>query len=441
MILIIALILSLCFLLFSIIKFDLHPFFALFLTAIIFGVTSGMDLSLIIQSINEGFGGLLGNVGPIIIFGVLIGILLEKSGGALVIAMKILKTVGEKSVHLAMMVSGYILSIPVFGDSVLLIMDPLNKVLSNKAKVSYAGTTAALATGLTASHVMVPPTPGPIAAAGILDANLGDVMLWGLVISILSLTTCYIFAKTIASRVKLKNDLMVKEVEGKKPTFTKSMMAVVVPILLITTKSISEFPTEPFGSNPQLLNIIGFLGTPAIALAIGVFIALTLPSKWDKKIISSAGWFGDAIKVAAPILLITGAGGIFGKTLQNSGMSELISSEFNFVGLQLMLPFLLAAFLKTSQGSSTVALITTASIVAPLMPVLGLDAGIMKTMTVLAIGAGSTVTSHVNDSFFWIMTQLTGMTVKQGYKVQSLGTATFGITAIILINLITWIVG
>lgn len=436
MIFFLALLLSIAFLLVAIIKFEIHPFFVLILAALGFGLLTGMNFNIMLKSINEGFGGLMGNVGLIIIFGVAIGTILEKSGGALVIATRVLQVIGEKSVHLAMMICGYILSIPVFADSGFIILNPLNKVLSKKANASYAGTTAALALGLTASHVMVPPTPGPIAAAGIVGADLGSVILFGLLVSALALIPCYIFSKTYASRINLPIILQPIQDVKKKPAFWKSMLAIIVPIILIILKSTAEYPSLPLGSGP-FINFISFIGTPTIALLIGLFIALTVPTSWDKKIISSAGWLGESITTAAPILLITGAGGIFGKMLQNSGMAELITTQFSFIGLQLFFPFLLAASLKTAQGSSTVALITTASIVQPLMISLGLDTPMLTTLTVLAIGAGATVTSHVNDSFFWIMTQLSGMSVKQGNQVQTLGTIIFGTSSIIIIFILS----
>ena len=151
-----------------------------------------------------------------------------------------------------------------------------------------------------------------------------------------------------------------------------------------------------------------------------------------KYILLQAGWVMH-YEIAAPIMLITGAGGIFGAMLQNSGFADLITESFSGMSIGLFFPFLLAACLKTTQGSSTVALITAASIVAPMMPALGLDDAFMKTMTVLAIGAGSTVVSHANDSFFWVLTQLTGMDVKQGNQIQTVGTLIFGTTAITLI--------
>lgn len=316
---------------------------------------------------------------------------------------------------------------------------PLNKVLSKKAGLSYAGTTAALAMGLKASHVMVPPTPGPIAAAGILGANLGDVILWGLVISSLSLVPCYFYAKKVASKIEIP--IIIEPIANpeKQPALWKSLLAIVIPLVLILLKSIMEYPE--LHVQPSLFkSTISFLGTPVVSLLLGVLFSLVLPDKLDERIFSATGWIGESLKVAAPIILITGAGGIFGEMLQNSGFAGIITKGFTGLEIGLFFPFLLAACLKTTQGSSTVALITTASIVAPLMAPLGLNEPFLQAMTVLAIGAGSSVASHVNDSFFWVLTQLTGMNVKQGYQVQTAGTFVFGTSAISIIFIITTLI-
>ncbi len=439
MLYIIALLVSLTFLVVGIVKFKIHPFFVLLLAAIGYGFITGMSPELIIESVNTGFGNILGKIGLIILFGVTIGTILEKSGGALVIATRILNLIGEKSLHLAMMITGYILSIPIFADSALLMMNPLNKVLSKRAGISYAGTTAALAMGLTASHVMIPPTPGPIAAAGILGASLGDVILWGFLVSSLSLIPCYFYAKKVASKIDIK--IVIEPIANpeKKPALWKSLLAIVVPLILILVKSVLDYPELDFQAS-LFKTCVSFLGTPIISLLIGVILSLVLPEKLDEKIFSATGWIGESLRVAAPIILITGAGGIFGMMLQNSGISDIITTGFTGLEIGLFLPFFLAACLKTTQGSSTVALVTTASIVAPLMPALGLNEPFLQAMTVLAIGAGSSVVSHVNDSFFWVLTQLTGMNVKQGYQIQSAGTLIFGSTAMLVIYLVTKIV-
>lgn len=432
----IALVLSLALLIVGIIKIKVHPFFVLLFSAIAYGFMTGMDINTIINAVNNGFGDIMGKIGLIILFGVTIGKVLEKSGGAFVIASKILAVIGSKSIHLAMLITGYILSVPVFADSALLIMNPLNKVLSKKAGVSFAGTTAALALGLTASHTMVPPTPGPIAAAGILEADLGSVMIYGILVSSISLIACYFFATKIASRIDLPIELEAVVTKHEKPALWKSLLAIVIPILLIVCKSIMDYPEFTF--EPSLFKtLISFLGTPVIALLVGVLLSLVLPKKLDEKIFSATGWFGESLREAAPIIFITGAGGIFGRMLQNSGIADTITSEFTGMQLGLFLPFLLAACLKTTQGSSTVALVTTASIIAPLMGSLGLNDPLMATLTVLSIGAGASVVSHVNDSFFWVLTQLTGMNVKQGYQIQSAGTFVFGVTSMIIITILS----
>ncbi|HET8737260.1 MAG TPA: GntP family permease [Pricia sp.] len=436
MLYVIALIIALAFIIIGIVRWNIHPFFVLLLAAIGYGFITGMGVTEIIVSINDGFGSIMGKIGLIIFFGVAIGTVLEKSGGAMVIATRMIKLIGQKSIHLAMMATGYLLSIPVFADSGFIIMNSLNKALSDKAKVSYAGTTAALALGLTATHVMVPPTPGPIAAAGILNAELGSVILWGLVISMLSLVSCYFFATKIASKVKIPIKIETSLDAIHKPKLRLSLLCIIVPIVLIVLKSVFDYPGFALTSS-GVYPVIAFLGEPVIALLIGVALSLLLPDRLDSRVYSATGWLGDSLLIAAPIILITGAGGIFGAMLQNSGIADLITESFSGMSIGLFFPFLLAACLKTTQGSSTVALITTASIVAPMMPALGLDDPFLTTMTVLAIGAGSTVVSHANDSFFWVLTQLTGMNVKQGNQVQTLGTLIFGVSAIGIIFLVT----
>lgn len=432
MLYVVALLLSLVFIIIGIVKWKVHPFFVLLVAAIGYGFITGMDIPNIIASINDGFGSIMGKIGLIIFFGVVIGTVLEKSGGAMVIAVKMIQLIGEKSIHLAMMLTGYLMSIPVFADSAFIMMNSLNKALSKKSNKSYAGTSVALGLGLFATHVMVPPTPGPIAAAGILKADLGNVILWGLVVSSIALIPCYFFTTKIASKTIIQIKLDTVKESAYRPKIWISLLSILVPIVLIILKSIFDYPGLNLNTN-FVYPIVTFLGTPVIALLIGVFLSLLLPRKLDAQVYSATGWFGEALKNAAPIILITGAGGIYGSMLQNSGISEFITENFSGLSIGLFLPFLLAACLKTTQGSSTVALITTASIIAPIMPALGLEGSFMTTMTVLAIGAGSLVVSHANDSFFWVVTQLTGMDVRQGNQTLTLGTLILGVSSIITI--------
>jgi GntP family gluconate:H+ symporter len=203
-------------------------------------------------------------------------------------------------------------------------------------------------------------------------------------------------------------------------------MPIVIPILLIVLKSSVQALNI---SNSPLIDFINFIGEPFIALLIGVFLVILLPKKLEKEMLSTSGWIGKALTDSASIILITGAGGIFGKVLQNSGIADVLGETLSGLNLSIWLPFLLAAAIKTAQGSSTVALITTASIMAPLMETLGFSANLEKAMVVIAIGAGSAVVSHANDSFFWVVTQLSGMDTRMGYRMHSLGTFILGTTA------------
>ncbi|MDH5602306.1 MAG: GntP family permease [Cyclobacteriaceae bacterium] len=431
-------VLSLAAIIIAIMKFDIHPFLALFVGALGYGLISGMSPQMILQSVTDGFGGVLGKIGILILLGVIIGTFLEKTGGAFVIAQKVLSFIGQKAVMLGMMITGYILSIPVFGDSAFIMMNPLSKSLSFKGKVPFAAVTVALTLGVSASHSLVPPTPGPIAAAGILGANLGLVIMWGLLISAVALIPCYIFVKYVVSKVALEPRFAEDEkavLAKNAPSVGKSFLPIVFPLLLIVLHSIASYPTHPFGDN-VFTSVLSFIGNPIIALLIGAFLSFTLPGKFDLKLLSSTGWIGDSLVIAAPIILITGAGGVFGKMLQNSGVAELISNNISNAQWGLLLPFLMAMALKTAQGSSTVALITTASVIAPLMATLGLDTESLRVFTVLSIGAGAIAVSHANDSFFWVMTQMTGMNIKQGNQTHSVGTFILSVTAMVVIYVI-----
>ena len=389
----------------------------------------------IILSINEGFGGTLGKIGLIIVLGVIIGAFLENTGGAFAIAEKVLKIIGRKRVPTAMGIIGYIVSIPVFADSGFMLLHPLNKSLSKKAKISIAGPAIALGLGLMASHTMVPPTPGPIAAAGILDADLGLVIAFGFPTSIVALIVGIIFAKKYASKTYIEPDvedtLTADKEINDSPGALKSSIPILVPIVLIVLKSVLN-PTKT-GLDNGFIDFINFVGEPVISLLIGILLCLLLPKKLNYDMLSSTGWVGKAIKDAASIILITGAGGIFGKILQNSGIADILGQTLTEYNMGIFLPFVLAAAIKTAQGSSTVALVTTASIIMPMMSSLGFDSEIQKALVVIVIGAGSAVVSHANDSFFWVVTQMSGMNVKTGYRLFSLGSGLLGLTGAITV--------
>ncbi|WP_111307904.1 GntP family permease [Confluentibacter sediminis] len=423
-------------------KLKVHPFVVLLLVAILYGIVSGMPLNQIIDSVNKGFGNTMGGIGMIIILGVIIGAFLENSGGAYALAEKVLKFTGKKKIPFAMGIIGWFVSIPVFADSGFMLLAPLNKSLSKKAGISLSGSAIALALGLTAAHTLVPPTPGPIAAAHYLNADLGLVMLFGIPVSLGALAISLIFVKKVVSKTYIEpspevSDEEIAERLKTKPSALKSVVPIFVPIILIVIKSLLSsvygYKAENYDSFPTFIKILTFLGEPFIALLIGCFLSLTLPKKLSTIMFSTDGWIGKALVGASSILLITGAGGIFGQVLRDSGIAITLGNTLANVHISIWLPFLLAAAIKTAQGSSTVALVTTASILAPMMSTLGFETELQKAMVVIAIGAGSAVVSHANDSFFWVVTQLSGMDVKMGYRFHTLGTFVLGTSAAILL--------
>ncbi|MEO1010769.1 MAG: GntP family permease [Bacteroidota bacterium] len=422
------------------VKWKVHPFLSLLAAALFFALFSGMTLDTIVQLVNDGFGITLGKIGIVIVLGVIIGAFLEHSGGAYKLAEVVLKIIGKKRVHGAMGIVGFIVSIPVFADSGFIILNPLNKSLTKRAGLSIVGTATALILGLMITHVLVPPTPGPIAAAGIIGADVGLVMLIGLVVGLLSLIVAVLYCQKMGNRTYIDpnpevTEEVIRDRMKQAPNAFTSFLPILIPILLIVGKSIMEFnlseDTEPsFG-----INLLSFIGSPVIALVIGMLFAFLLPKKWDTEMLATTGWVGKALSDASNIILITGAGGIFGTILQNSGIANTLANALSGAHLGIWLPFLLCAAIKTAQGSSTVALITTASIVAPLLATMGFTTEIDKALVVSAIGAGAMVVSHANDSGFWILTQFSGIDVKTGYRVYTLGTLVVGTFAAFLIYL------
>ncbi|HUX94966.1 MAG TPA: GntP family permease [Bacteroidales bacterium] len=442
--LIILLFLAITFIIVTTVKFKWHPFLSLLIAALGFGAFSGtMTLDQVVKSVNTGFGNTVGYIGIVILAGSIIGTFLEKSGGAHALARSTLKVTGEKNVPLAMGIIGYVISIPVFCDSGFIVISPLAKAMTKQAKISFAVGAIALSLGLITTHSIIPPTPGPVGAAGILNADLGLIMILGIPVSLTALLAGWLFATKVVPKIRYeyKDDNIIKTEEiTEKPSAGKSLLPIFVPIVLIILRSVALLPSSPFGSG-NISALLAFLGQPVIALLIGVLLAFLLPKKLTKEMISPAGWVGEAVLAAATIIIITGCGGAFGQVLQNSGLGDFIKDNLGSArSLGILLPILIAASFKTAQGSGTVAIITGASLMAPLISPLGMDTPMAKALVVVALGSGSLMASHVNDSYFWVVTQLSKMNVNQGYKMQTLGTFTIGFVASVAVWLISLII-
>lgn len=425
-------------------KLKMHPFIVMILIAMFTGILggllfpeTGLTLDAVIANINQGFGGIMTSIGIVILCGTIIGTILEKTGAALTMANAILKVVGKKNSTLAMGVMGYITGIPVFCDSGFVVLSPISRSLSKQSGTSLAVTATALSGGLYATHCLVPPTPGPIAMAGTLGADLGITILVGLIVSIPAVAVAIIWAKKVSSKININPNVeyTMEELQkkyGKLPGTLESFAPIVVPILLI---AIASIVTILKGSN-WLAQIFLFLGKPVVALLLGVFLSISMIPKQEKE--NTLKWVSDGVKDSAAILAITGAGGAFGQILKTLPIQAHIQGLAGS-GLGIFVPFIIACIFKLSMGASTVAMITTSSIMVPLMETMGFASPFGRVLVVMAIGAGSMVASHANDSYFWVVAQFSDMKTEEAYKCQTGMTAAMGITIAILLFIVSLI--
>lgn len=345
-----------------------------------------------------------------------------------------------------MTIIGYIVSIPVFCDSGYVILNSLKESLAKRLRTSSVAMSVALATGLYATHTFVPPTPGPIAAAGNLglESNLGLVIGVGVFVAAVAALAGMLWANrfkdiepdNLEQQEELQQDWQaLKASYGTLPSASQAFSPIFVPILLICLGSIAKFPSLPLGEG-FLFQMLGFLGQPLVALFIGLLLSVRL-LKSDNKAEEFSQRISQGITAAAPILLITGAGGAFGAVLKATELGTYLGTTLSALGVGIFMPFIVAAALKSAQGSSTVALVTTSALVAPMLAQLGLDSEMGRVLTVMAIGAGAMTVSHANDSFFWVVSQFSRMSVGLAYRAQTAATLVQGITAMLLVYLLS----
>ncbi len=440
--LIAVLLLSVLFIILGTTKLKMHPFLVLLLASYLAGALAGLPAGDIAASISTGFGNIMAYIGIVIILGTIIGTILEKSNAAIKLADLVLKLVGKRYPALAMSIIGYLVSIPVFCDSAYIILSSLKKSIRQKTGKPSVALSIALATGLYAAHTFVPPTPGPIAAAGNLglEDQLGLVILFGLGVALIAMFTGYFWASFTGKHYTVAEDTeeipAATQEKLQLPSGVKALSPIVVPIFLIAFRSVATYPSLPLGQG-VLFEILNFAGQPVNALLIGLFLSFLLFPKFDRETLT--GWIGEGIVAAAPILLITGAGGAFGTILKETHIGETLGNLLAGYQLGIFLPFLIAAVFKTAQGSSTVALVATSALIAPLLGSIGLDSLYGKVLAVMATGAGAMTISHANDSFFWVVTQFSGMDVKTGYRTHTTATLLQGVVSMAFIYLLSLI--
>ena len=444
--LIIAFVVAIVAMILLISKLKVHPFLAILLVSLVLALLAGIPLKQIPGVIGSGFAGTFTSIGIVIILGAFIGAVLEKTGAAFKLADLVIKLVGRKHPELAIELMGWVVSIPVFCDSGFVILNPIRKALVRQTGVSSVAMTVCLSCGLYIAHVFIPPTPGPLAAAQALglESNLLLVIGIGILCSIFPLIAGYLFARHIGRKVNSADETAaagetvktyeeVKAEYGRLPGALDALAPILVPILLMALASVTAMAHwTGWGADLCL-----FLGTPIMALSVGVVLAIIQLFRARKKKDFYA-LTNDTLKTVGPILFVTAAGGVLGKVIASSDMVNFITAHAEtFKAVGIFFPFLLAAILKSAQGSSTVAITTTAGIVAPLLAALGFVTPVDAALVVVAIGAGAMTVSHANDSYFWVVTSFGELTPQDGYRTQTLMTLVIGLAAMLEVFLLS----
>jgi len=423
----------------------LNAFASLFLVALLLAlaVLPGKG---VVEILKQGFGSTMASIGFLIIFGAVIAVILEKTGGTVAIANYILSRTGHRKAASAMGITGFIVGLPIFCDSGYIILSGLAKSFSSKARITLPFIAFVLATSLYSVHCLIPTHPGALAAAGILHANIGLLILLGAVLAVPPALSAFFWIRwqtrkaSYDGTVRLETALPGIEhsgtafsragfpetetrAENQLPPVRLSLLPIAVPLFLIAVGSL--LTVLNVSDIHFLSRSLLFLGQPIIALLIGVFLSLFLLK--DKSIKEINGVLESAIEKAGPILIVTGAGGMFGLVIKETGVGAFAGDFFLQTGLGLAIPFLIAFILKTAQGSSTVAIITAASLIMPMLSALGLDSENGKILTMLAMGAGSMMISHANDSYFWVISRFSGIDSNTTLKVYSSATIVMGL--------------
>ena len=418
--LILILVGSIGLLLFMVLKLKIQAFLALLVTSVFLGFATGMPMASIIKSISDGMGSTLGFVATVVGIGAIFGQMLESSGGAESLAYYLTKRFGKENAPYALVITGFLVAIPIFLDVGFIILVPVLFALAKGSGKSLLYFAIPLLAGLAVTHAFVPPTPGPVATAEIIGADLGWVVLFGFIIGIpVALLAGPFFGKYISRKIHIEVPNTFEMQDNKAlndlPPFSQVITIIAVPMLLILCNTASGVWADAHGMKDNFwIQLLAFIGHPFIALIIATFLAIYFMG-------IRRGFKKDAIlqlstKALAPaglIILITGAGGVFKQLLVDSGIGvQLAQSMAGSAMPPIVLAYILALLIRVSQGSATVAMITSAGIVSPLLMSLSLSEP-HKALVVIAIAAGATTASHVNDSGFWLVGKYLGMTEKQ----------------------------
>ena len=416
-------------------RYRVHAFFALLIASFVVGLGTQLPAPDIINAIKDGFGSIMKSLGLIIVLGTALGVLLEHTGSTRVMAAFILRQVGERHAVLAIGITGFIVGLPIFCDSGYIVLSGLNRSLARRTGISMAAMAVSLAAGLYSVHCLIPPHPGATAAASVIGVDFGKLILTGIVVAIPAAMAGYFWANFTGRKIPVtavEEEIMAEET-SRPPSVIKAFLPVVVPIFLIAVRSF--FIIQASAVKGWWFSALLSVGDPVIALSIGVLLAFNCHRTWNKETVGHL--LEEAAGKAGGILVIIGAGGAFGAVLAATDIGRCFSQRLALDSLGILFPFMITSVLKTAQGSSTVAIITAASIVRPLLPALGLATEKGQLFAVLAMGAGSMMISHVNDAYFWVIAKFSGLEMKTMLKVYSVASLLMGLVSLLMIYLLS----
>ncbi|RGE48107.1 gluconate permease [Mannheimia granulomatis] len=450
---IIGLLIAVFVLVYLVLKTRVHAFIAMLIASAIAGLVGGMSVNDTLGAISKGFGGTLGGIGIVIGLGVMMGSVLEVSGAAEKMAYSFIKMLGKKKEEWALAITGYIVSIPIFVDSAFVILYPVAKALAKNGKRSLLTLGVALAGGLVVTHHTVPPTPGPLGVAGLFNVDLGVMLLVGMALAVLPVIGIVLYAKWLDKKypefnqqvftqeeLKQKYDDYIESREKKNlPSLGLSLLPIVLPIGLIFIKAILDIVAKGNTEFAQtaVYQFFAFVGHPMIALALSVLVSVyTLLPKADKD--TTALHLEEGVKTAGIILLVTGAGGALGAVLRDSGAGKQLAEQIAQLPISpILIPFIVSTLVRFIQGSGTVAMVTAASISAPILAQIP---GVNMILAAQAATMGSLFFGYFNDSLFWVVNRMMGINdVKKQMIVWSVPTTIawgIGGISVILCNLI-----
>ena len=433
-----AVVIGIAILLFLILKLRIHAFVALLIGSIVVGLIAGLDANQIISTIQKGMGGTLGFVATVVGLGAIFGGILEASGGAKAIADFMVSKFGLKKAPAAMVVSGFLIAIPVFFDVAFIILVPMMYALQRRTGKSLLLYAIPLLAGLAITHAFIPPTPGPIAVADIIDVDLGWVILMGFIAGIpTALIAGLWFGRHISKKIFVAAPEEIEDgTTPNLPPIGQTLMIIGLPIILILLNTIVTAGT--FGiTSTTILQLISLVGHPFSALIIANLLAwyfFGLKKGFTKDQLLKIST--KSLAPAGTIILLTGAGGVFKQVLTDTGAGELLANSLSNAGIPVLaFAFISAAIVRIVQGSSTVAMITAAGLVSPLLANAELNPMQLACM-VIAIASGASIFSHVNDSGFWLVGQYLGITEKQTFRSWTVMTTILAFVGMLTVSLV-----